>query len=77
MIVIASASSAAKLEYMKSLGADEVFNYKEQSYSSALAKFGPIDLYWDNVGGEALEAALEHLQFHGRVIVCPTFLQSV
>ena len=46
MKVIASAGSDAKVEYMRSLGADFPFNYKTTSYSYALAKHGPIHAFW-------------------------------
>jgi len=46
MKVIASAGSDAKVEYMRSLGADFPFNYKTTSYSDALAKHGPIHVFW-------------------------------
>jgi NADPH-dependent curcumin reductase CurA len=35
-----------------------------------LQKEGPIDIYYDNVGGETLEAALDNAASHGRVIIC-------
>ncbi|KAH8929138.1 alcohol dehydrogenase [Atractiella rhizophila] len=78
--VIASAGSDSKLEYMKKLGADEVFNYKTTKTSDALKSFGKIDVYWvaflskrlclDNVGGEQTDAALANMNVHGRIIVC-------
>ena len=46
MKVIASAGSPAKVEYMKSLGAEITFNYKETSYEAALKEHGPIQVYW-------------------------------
>jgi len=46
MKVIASSGSDAKVEYMRSLGADFSFNYKTTSYSDALAKHGPIHVFW-------------------------------
>ncbi|KAG9220823.1 hypothetical protein CCMSSC00406_0002577 [Pleurotus cornucopiae] len=69
MKVIASAGSNAKCDYVRSLGADVVFNYKEDGYD-VLKQHKPIHLYWDNVGGEALEAAIEHLEPFGRVVCC-------
>ncbi|RDB24661.1 Zinc-type alcohol dehydrogenase-like protein PB24D3.08c [Hypsizygus marmoreus] len=70
MKVIASVGSDAKAEYVRRLGADVVFNYKKQSYESALAQHGPINVYWDNVGGESLDAALEALVPLGRAVIC-------
>ncbi|KAF9003873.1 hypothetical protein BDQ17DRAFT_1424846 [Cyathus striatus] len=72
MKVIASAGSDVKVAYMKSLGADAPFNYKKESYESVLAKHGPINAFWDNVGAEALDAALGALTPLGRVAVCGT-----
>ncbi|KAJ8507006.1 hypothetical protein ONZ45_g10577 [Pleurotus djamor] len=68
MKVIASAGSDAKLEYLKSIGADVVFNYKKESYDKALAKAGPFHVYWDNVGAQALEAAIEHIDAFGTIV---------
>ncbi|KAF8984304.1 hypothetical protein BDQ17DRAFT_1260891 [Cyathus striatus] len=72
MKVIASAGSDVKVEYVKSLGADVAFNYKKESYESVLAKHGPINAFWDNVGAEALDAALVALTPRGRVAICGT-----
>jgi hypothetical protein len=68
--VIASASTDAKVEYMRSLGADVPFNYKTSSYASVLSKHGPLDVYWDNVGGEGLDAALQFAGLHARFVLC-------
>ncbi|KAF8843267.1 NAD(P)-binding protein [Paxillus ammoniavirescens] len=70
MKVIASAGSDEKVEFMKEIGADVAFNYKTTKTSEVLAKEGPIDLYWDNVGGESLEAALDAAAKHARFIEC-------
>lgn len=40
---------------MKSIGVDVAFNYKVNSVAEILSKEGPIDIYWDNVGGSTLE----------------------
>ncbi|KAG8761787.1 hypothetical protein FRC12_009334 [Ceratobasidium sp. 428] len=68
--VIASTGSDDKLEYLKSLGVDVAFNYKKDNISDVLAKEGPIDIYWDNVGGESLDAAIEASNDFARIIVC-------
>ncbi|KAG8213601.1 alcohol dehydrogenase [Butyriboletus roseoflavus] len=70
MKVIASAGSEDKVQFMKELGADVTFNYKTTKTSDILAKEGPIDVYWDNVGGESLEAALNAAAKHARFIEC-------
>jgi NADPH-dependent curcumin reductase CurA len=46
MKVIASAGNDKKVEYCRSIGADYAFNYKKESYKDALAKQGPIDVYY-------------------------------
>ncbi|KAJ7886738.1 hypothetical protein B0H13DRAFT_896904 [Mycena leptocephala] len=68
--VIGSASTDAKVEFMRSIGADAAFNYKTTSVAAALKEHGPIDLFFDNVGGDQLEAALENMNMKGRVISC-------
>ncbi|KAF8530097.1 NAD-P-binding protein [Hysterangium stoloniferum] len=69
--VIASAGSNDKVAFVKELGADVAFNYKTQDTSKILEELGHgIDIYWDNVGGEVLEIAIDALNTHGRVINC-------
>lgn len=71
--VIGSAGSAAKVRLLlEELGFDAAFDYKAGPIQAQLAAAAPdgIDLYFDNVGGEHLEAALAELTVHGRVAVC-------
>ncbi|KAF9056714.1 NAD-P-binding protein [Rhodocollybia butyracea] len=68
--VIASAGSDEKVKFCKEIGADVAFNYKTTKTHDVLAKEGPIDIYWDNVGGPTLEAAIEHGALHARIIIC-------
>jgi NADPH-dependent curcumin reductase CurA len=69
--VIASTGSDDKVTWLKNeLGLDVVFNYKTTSTEEILKKEGPINLYWDNVGGPTLEAAIEHSAVHARFIIC-------
>jgi NADPH-dependent curcumin reductase CurA len=65
--VIGSAGSEEKVEWLRSRGV-EAFNYRETKAKDALAD--GIDVYFDNVGGEQLEAALGALRPFGRVIAC-------
>ena len=65
--VIGSAGSDEKIEWLRSLGV-EAFNYKTTPAKEALAH--GIDVYFDNVGGPQLEAALSALRQFGRVIAC-------
>ncbi|CAE6483967.1 unnamed protein product [Rhizoctonia solani] len=53
--VIASVGSDDKVNFLRGIGADVAFNYKKQNVADVLAKEGPIDIYWDNVGGSTLE----------------------
>ncbi|KAI0634325.1 NAD-P-binding protein [Trametes polyzona] len=68
--VIASAGSDEKVAFVRSIGADVAFNYKTVDTRKVLEKEGPIDVYWDNVGGETLEAALEYANKFARFIEC-------
>lgn len=53
-------------------GFDIAFNYKTGPVLDQLKQAAPegIDVYFDNVGGESLEAALTMLRPHGRIIAC-------
>jgi NADPH-dependent curcumin reductase CurA len=71
--VIGSAGSAAKVDYLTGkLGFDAAFNYRDGDIAGQLAAAAPdgIDVYFDNVGGEHLDAALGALNLRGRVAVC-------
>ncbi|EIN10542.1 NAD(P)-binding protein [Punctularia strigosozonata HHB-11173 SS5] len=68
--VIASAGSDEKVNFLKEIGVDVAFNYKTTSTKDVLTKEGPINLYWDNVGGETLEAAFEAAALNATFIEC-------
>ncbi|KAJ7720860.1 hypothetical protein DFH07DRAFT_304242 [Mycena maculata] len=68
--VIASAGSEEKVKFMKEIGADVAFNYKTTDTRAVLEKEGPVDIFWDNVGGETLDAAMEFAALHSRIIEC-------
>merc|ERR1712000_98909 len=71
--IFISVASDEKLEYItKELGFDGGFNYKKEKPLEALQRLAPngIDIYYENVGGEQLEAALEVMNDFGRVIGC-------
>jgi hypothetical protein len=71
--VIGSAGTPEKVrEVVEDLGADTAFDYKEGRVSRSLREAAPdgIDVYFDNVGGDHLEAAIGSLRLHGRVAVC-------
>ena len=76
--VIGSAGSAEKVKYLvEELGFDAAFNYKEGPVAEQLAAAAPdgIDVYFDNVGGEHLEAAIENLNQNGRITMCGAISQ--
>ncbi|SEP90303.1 NADP-dependent oxidoreductase [Lentzea albida] len=76
--VIGSAGSAEKVKYLtEELGFDAAFNYKDGPVAEQLAAAAPdgIDVYFDNVGGEHLEAAIESLNLNGRVTICGAISQ--
>ncbi|THU97165.1 alcohol dehydrogenase [Dendrothele bispora CBS 962.96] len=68
--VIGSAGTEEKVSLVKDLGADVAFNYKTTDTEEVLKSEGPIDIYWDNVGGSTLDAALGNAAFHSRFIEC-------
>jgi NADPH-dependent curcumin reductase CurA len=74
--VIGSAGSKEKVTWlMKDAGIDYAFNYREleDNISKELGKAYQtegIDLYFDNVGGKHLEAALDHMKAFGRIVLC-------
>ncbi|KAF9470781.1 leukotriene B4 12-hydroxydehydrogenase, isoform CRA_a, partial [Pholiota conissans] len=70
--VIGSAGSEEKVQFMKECGADVAFNYKTTNTLEVLKKEGPIDIYWDDVGGETFDAALDAAASNARFILCGT-----
>ena len=71
--VIGSAGSAEKIRFLlEDCGFDSAFNYKTDAVLKRLNLAAPdgIDVYFDNVGGEMLEAALSALRLQGRIIAC-------
>ncbi|RYE52121.1 MAG: NADP-dependent oxidoreductase, partial [Rhizobiaceae bacterium] len=70
--VIGSTGSDDKAEWLKSLGIDVVINYKKEPIRDALkrAAVKGIDVYFDNVGGDHLNAALPRMNLLGRIPVC-------
>ncbi|XP_057426665.1 2-alkenal reductase (NADP(+)-dependent)-like [Lotus japonicus] len=77
--VVGCAGSQKKVSLLKEkLGFDEAFNYKEETdLNSTLKRYFPdgIDIYFDNVGGEMLEAAIGNMKAFGRVSVCGVIAQ--
>ncbi|MEV0845993.1 NADP-dependent oxidoreductase [Streptomyces sp. NPDC049954] len=76
--VIGSAGSAEKVKYLvDELGFDAAFNYKDGPVSEQLKAAAPdgIDVYFDNVGGEHLEAAISSANVHARFAICGLIAQ--
>jgi NADPH-dependent curcumin reductase CurA len=72
MTVIGSAGGADKCDFVKSLGADAVVDYKAQPVLKGLAAAAPdgIDVYFDNVGGDHLDAAFALARKDARFAIC-------
>ncbi|GII01696.1 NADP-dependent oxidoreductase [Planobispora takensis] len=70
--VIGSAGSDEKVSNLYDLGFDAAFNYRNGPVTEQLRKAAPdgIDVYFDNVGADHLEAAIDSLNTGGRVAMC-------
>lgn len=71
--VIGSAGSTDKVKFLlEECGFDMAFDYKVGPVLEQLQQAAPdgIDVYFDNVGGASLEAALSVLRLQGRIIAC-------
>jgi NADPH-dependent curcumin reductase CurA len=71
--VIGAAGSTEKVNFLRDdCGFDIAFDYKAGSILEQLNQAAPdgIDVYFDNVGGKMLEAALSALRPHGRIVAC-------
>ncbi|MCW5979188.1 MAG: NADP-dependent oxidoreductase [Bryobacteraceae bacterium] len=68
------AGSGEKVRWIvEDLGFDAGFNYKTTpDYSAKLKELCPsgVDVYFDNVGGTITDAAVDHLNLRGRIVVC-------
>lgn len=75
--VIGIAGSTDKCDYVTSLGADVTINYKSQNVCEALQEHCPngVDLFFDNVGGETLDAVLLNMAVGCRIVVCGAMSQ--
>lgn len=72
--VVASAGSDAKVAWLlEKAGVDAAFNYKKvDDLTAELRKHAPdgVDIYFENVGGRHLQAALAVMNMHGRIPLC-------
>lgn len=76
--VIGSAGSDEKVKLLvEEYGFDAAFNYKNGPVRDQLREAAPdgIDVYFDNVGGEHLEAAISSFNVHGRAAICGMIAQ--
>jgi NADPH-dependent curcumin reductase CurA len=79
--VVGSSGSDEKVRWLlDELKVDHAFNYRnlgEDNISSELKRACPngIDLYFDNVGGKHLEAAIDNMNTFGRIVLCGTTSQ--
>ncbi len=71
--VIGSTGDPAKAALLTGrLGVDATINYRTDDLRARLAEFAPagLDMYFDNVGGSHLEAAIDSMKVHGRMALC-------
>jgi NADPH-dependent curcumin reductase CurA len=70
--VVGSAGSEEKLAWLRDIGFDAVFDYRRHSVRAALPEAAPegVDIYFDNVGGDHLEAAIGQMRLYGRIVAC-------
>jgi NADPH-dependent curcumin reductase CurA len=70
--VLGSAGGPHKVRYLEELGFDYAFDYREGGIREHLKAGAPdrLDVYFDNVGGEQLDAALAHMREFGRIALC-------
>lgn len=74
--VVGSVGTDEKCKFLESLGV-EAFNYKKESTLEALKRLCPdgINIMFDNVGGETLEAGIEIMNDGGRIALCGAISQ--
>ena len=71
--VVGIAGSDEKCKWLKDdLGFDAAINYKHPDWKRQLAAATPkgVDISFENVGGEVMQAVLDRMNLHGRVVVC-------
>ncbi len=76
--VIGIAGSQKKIDWLnQTAGFDGCFNYKEESPAEGIKRLCPdgVDVYFDNVGGEILDAAMWQLAIGARVVLCGLMAQ--
>ncbi len=67
--VMTTAGSDEKVQICRKLGANPVVNYRKGNIDEALARFGDIDVWWENLREPDFERAVTHLAHRGRMVV--------
>jgi NADPH-dependent curcumin reductase CurA len=75
--VVGIAGGAEKCKYVAEIGFDAAIDYKTENVLASLRHHCPngVDVFFDNVGGEILDAALANLARHARVVICGAISQ--
>lgn len=76
--VIGIAGGPKKCQWLKeTIGLDESIDYKNENVEERISELCPngIDVYFDNVGAEILEAVLMHLAMNARIVICGSISQ--
>jgi NADPH-dependent curcumin reductase CurA len=75
--VVGIAGGKDKCDYLRSIGFDAAIDYKNEDLKAALKQHCPkgVDVYFDNVGGEILDAVLTQLAMHARIVICGAISQ--
>lgn len=68
--VVGLAGSPEKVAWLEELGFDTALDYNADKPSRLIAPYGPYDVYFDNVGGPQLEAAISNMADFGRIACC-------
>jgi NADPH-dependent curcumin reductase CurA len=75
--VVGLAGGPEKCAWLKELGYDVAIDYKAENVGKALRAAAPngIDVYFDNVGGDILEACLAQINLRARIVICGAISQ--
>ncbi len=71
--VVGIAGGAEKCQWLKDVARfDDVIDYKSEDVDARIGELCPnkVDVFFDNVGGDILEAALNHINMKARVVLC-------
>jgi NADPH-dependent curcumin reductase CurA len=70
--VVGTAGSAEKLDYLREIGFDHAFDYHEGDLRAHIREGAPdgVDVFFDNVGGDLLQAGLACMRQFGRIALC-------